>query len=116
MTLFQGPYRWGALFVLISALLHLAAPIVGGFGGMGATLAIIGLIYLGFSYGLARGHRWLAYIVFVVFFIGLSASLGSLTGNGSIPGWIFAGISLANIMALIALFAALWRPAPSATT
>lgn len=114
MTRVPGPFRWAALFLTISALLHLAAPIIGGFSGQGPMLAVIGLIYLGFVVGLAMGMRWLAYIVFLAVFIGLSGAVGNLNGSGAIPGWLFMGITLANVLTLAALFVGLWRPAPQA--
>ena len=108
----RGPYRNGALFLLISAILHLIAPIVSGFSGDGLMLAAVGVFYLVATWGLLRGMRWLAYVMFIVLMVGSIAALTGIWALGPVPGWVYAGIVIANWIAVVMLFIALWRPAP----
>ncbi len=110
---FERPYLAGAALIFISALLHFVALVLSGFSGIGLTLGVAGLIYVVFAYGLAKGLRWLAYVAFVVVFIGLSAALSNIYASGPVPGWVFAAIAVADLLAVIVLFIALWRPAPT---
>ena len=109
MTFLHGPFRGAIPFVLLSAILHLIAPILSLFAGLGPMLAVIGLVYLAFAYGLSHGMRWLAYIVFVVMFVGLSAAISNIWANGPVPGWLFVGFVFTNSLAILALFLALWK-------
>ena len=109
----QGPYRIGALFIGLSGLMHLAAPLLGGFAGQAITLAGVGAIYLLIAAGLLRGWRWLAYLAFLVMLVALSAAIPGIFGQGPVPGWLFGGILVANLLAVLGLFAALWRRRPT---
>lgn len=110
MTTTQSPYRIGAVFLAISAILHLISPLFAGFIGQAPVLFVIGLIYLSAAWGLIRGMRWLAYGMFIVLMIGSIAALTGIWALSPVPGWIYAGIFIANWAAIIALFLALWRP------
>jgi uncharacterized membrane protein (DUF2068 family) len=109
MTKTKGAMRWAANFTALSAGLHVLAVIMGGFGAAAGPLLAVGVIYGGFAYGLLRGWRWLAYIAFVVLLIGTSFAVSNIWALGDVPGWIYAGIACANLLAVLALFGALWR-------
>ncbi|MEL6688814.1 MAG: hypothetical protein AAFP28_00730 [Pseudomonadota bacterium] len=113
MTDMRGPYRTGALFVGISAVLHLIAPVFGGFGTDALTLFVVGIVYMAIAYGLLQGYRWLAYLTFLLMMAGSVVAITGIWGLGPVPGWIYAGIVIADWLAVLALFAALWRSRPS---
>ena len=113
MAFLNGPYRFAALFILISAALHIFAFIVGGFSAQALGLIPIGLVYVAIAFGLSRGWRWLAYIAFLVMMIGGTAAMGQLWAVSPVPQWWTIAITTANWLAAAALFVALWRPAPS---
>lgn len=109
----RGPYRIGAIFIAISAVQHVLAFVVAGFSAIAMQLIPVGIVYLILAYGLLRGWRWMAYITFVVALIGSIVALGSVWSIGPVPGWWWALIVIADVAAVLGLFAALWRPAPS---
>jgi glycerol-3-phosphate acyltransferase PlsY len=110
MTDVRKPYRLGAVFLAISAILHLMSPLFAGFNGQAPVLFIVGVVYFAAAWGLMRTWRWLAYVVFVVLMIGSVAALLGVWAQAPVPGWIYAGIFIANWGAVLALFFALWRP------
>ena len=112
MPLTKGPLRWGANFVALSGVLHIAAPVLSGFSSFGLGLAGLGVVYLAMAYGLFQNMRWVGYIAFLVMFIGLSAALSNIWSAGPVPGWLFIAIAVANIGAVVTLFIALWRARP----
>lgn len=109
----NGALRWGANFVALSAALHLLALFVGGFSVEAMRLLPVGIVYAGFAYGLLQGWRWLAYIVFIVLLVGTSLAVSNIWAFGDVPGWLYAGIAMANLLSVVALFCALWQ-APDA--
>ena len=110
----RGPFRVAVLFVLISAILHIAAVAVGGLSQEALSLLPFGVLYLLFALGLARGMRWLAYVVFLVVGIGGSVALASMLAPVAIPAWWRAAIMVADWIAVLALLVALWCPATPA--
>lgn len=106
----RSPYRIGAFFLAISALLHLISPIFAGFAGQAPVLFATGIVYLGAAWGLVQNWRWLAYVVFIVLMIGSIAALAGIWALAPVPGWIYATIFISNWIAILALFVALWRP------
>lgn len=109
MTRVTGAMRWGANFVAVSAGLHILAIAFGGASGEALQLAVVGVVYAGFTYGLLQGWRWLAYVVFIVLLIGTSFAVSQIWAFGDVPGWLYAGIAVANLLAIAALFGALWK-------
>lgn len=109
MTQTKGAMRWAANFVALSAALHVLALLVSGFSREALPLLPFGVVYAGFAYGLMQGWRWLAYIVFIVLFIGTSLAISRVWAVGDVPGWIYIGIAIANSASVAALLAALWR-------
>ncbi|MEL7114499.1 MAG: hypothetical protein AAGP08_02735 [Pseudomonadota bacterium] len=109
----QGPYRVGAVFVAASAVLHLIAPIFGGFAPEALTLFVVGLVYLAIAYGLMLGWRWLAYVTFLLMMAGSVIAIASIWSPGPVPSWVYIGIVVADWLAALSLFFALWRNAPA---
>ena len=109
MTRSTGALRWGANFVALSAGLHLFSLIVGGLSAETFSLALTGRVYAGFAYGLLMGWRWLAYVVFIVLLVGISLAASNIWAFGTVPGWLFAAIAVANLLAAATLFGALWK-------
>ena len=114
MTKPDGAMRWGANFVGLSAVLHILALFVSGFSAESVPLAVVGVIYAGFAYGLLRGWRWMAYVTFLVLLMGTSVAVSGIWTLGPVPGWIFAGIAVANLLCVACLFVALWKAPQSA--
>jgi hypothetical protein len=101
--------RWGAYFTALSAGLHLLALPVSRFSADALILLPFALVYAGFAYGLFRGWRWVAYVVFIVLLVGISLAIARIWANGDVPRWIYMGIAGANILSVTTLFVALWK-------
>lgn len=114
MTDARGPYRGGALFVGVSGVLHFVAPLVTGFASETLFLIPAGVLYLAISYALLRGSRLMAYIAFLLMMIGSCIAIASIWTPPAAFGWVMAGIAVADWLAAIALFVALWRNKPVA--
>jgi hypothetical protein len=112
MTTFFS-YRSAALFVAISAILHLISPVFAGLAEDVMLLLPTGVLYLFFAWGLSKGWRWLAYIAFIVLLIGGLFAFAFSFGGSMVPGWLYAGIAIADLLAVLALFGALWRSKPA---
>lgn len=109
MTQTKGAMRWGGIFVAVSAALHAVGLIVSGFGALVMPLLVFGVVFAVLAYGLLQGRRWVAYVAFIVALMGLSFAAGNLWSLGAVPAWVFQGIFAANLLAVLALFGALWR-------
>ena len=109
MTQTSTAMRWGANFTALSAGLHLLALPVSRFSADALILLPFALVYAGFAYGLFRGWRWLAYVVFIVLLVGISLAIARIWANGDVPRWIYMGIAGANILSVTTLFVALWK-------
>ncbi|HCW84852.1 MAG TPA: hypothetical protein DHC76_12700 [Rhodobacteraceae bacterium] len=109
MTQTSTAMRWGAYFTALSAGLHLLALPVSRFSADALILLPFALVYAGFAYGLFRGWRWLAYVVFIVLLVGISLAIARIWANGDVPRWIYMGIAGANILSVTTLFVALWK-------
>jgi hypothetical protein len=114
MNMIQGPFRWANIFLLISAMLHFVGAVLGGFGSDALALIPFGIVYAVLALGLARGWRWLGYVSFFALMIGVMLALDLVWAVGSVPGWIFVVIIVANILGALALFVALWQHPPEA--
>ena len=109
MTQTSTAMRWGAYFTALSAGLHLLALPLSRFSADALILLPFALVYAGFAYGLFRGWRWLAYVVFIVLLVGISLAIARIWANGDVPRWIYMGIAGANILSVTTLFVALWK-------
>lgn len=102
--------RIAALALCVSALLHVIAPIFGGFSGPALTLMAVGPVYALFAFGLLRELRWLAYLVFVIVLVGaVTAFIFSYT-PGAVPSWLYTSIAVVDLLVLVGLFITLWQP------
>lgn len=108
-----APYRLAAVFVLISAVLHMFAFTVGGLSTAALILIPGGVIYLLIAAGLNRGKRWVAWLAFFLTGIGGSVALGLSFNTDPVPAWWYLAIMAADWAATLALFAGLWRAAPT---
>ena len=100
------------LFILVSALLHIFAPLVGGFGSEALRLIVVGLLYAVIGYFLIPNRRWLAWFTF---FLMLAGSIAAFTWSMSIsavPGWWWMLFVAADCAAAAMLFIYLWYPKP----
>ena len=109
MSLLRGPFRSGAMLLLLSAALHILAFTVGGLTPDALILIPIGILYIAVAAGLARGWRWLAWISFFGLFVGSIGALSNVWGSGPVPGWWYATISAVDGFGVVAFFLALWQ-------
>lgn len=109
----RGPFGMAPLFIFTSALLHGAAALLVGLTSGGLSLLVVGALYALGALGLQRGFRWLAHVLFLVLLFGIVASLGNTYGPSVATNIVFIAITVANALAVIVLFAKLWRAAPS---
>lgn len=110
----NGPYRIGAIFFLVSAVLHILAFLAGGFTAEALRLIPIGIVYVGIAYLLFSGSRLMAYIAFVVALVGGIIALFFSFNVIGIPGWWWNLITIADWIAAGGLFMALWRSSTAA--
>lgn len=101
----QGPFRNGALFLAISALLHVPAALMGG----GMILLAVALFYAALIYGMLLGWRIVAWVTFFCAAIGAMGAMSNIWAFGPVPGWLFSSIAIADLLCVLALFVALWR-------
>ncbi|WP_420860539.1 hypothetical protein [Algirhabdus cladophorae] len=110
----QRLFLTAGVLMLINAGLHILAPLVSGFGSDALMLIPVGVLYGLFGWGLMRGWRWLAYIVFLICLIGgvYAYMIASAT---SVPAWWMGLIVAADVLVIVTLFLLLWRrPTPAA--
>jgi hypothetical protein len=60
--------------------------------------------------------RWVAYLGFVALFVGLIMAASNLYTVGAVPIWLYTSLAAANLLGVVALFAALWRSAEITST
>lgn len=101
----QGPFRNGALFLAISAVLHIPAALLGG----GMILLAVAVFYAALIYGMLSGWRIVAWLTFFCAAIGAMGAMSNIWGFGPVPGWLYAAIAVADLLCVLALFVALWR-------
>lgn len=112
MSPLSGYHGSGALFVLTSAALHLLAPLAGTFSAEAFLLVPFGCLCLLLAAGLTRRMRWVAWLSFFVMGIACIVTIGQFWQPSRLPAWWWTLILIADALAVLALFAALWRPAP----
>lgn len=104
--------RLGALLMALSGVLHLPAPLFGGFDAMHIGLGLCGLAYIALSFAQRRSGRWLAYLVFLLMLAGAVAAYAA-SGCVALPMIVIWGIIAFDLGAALALMVDLWSdPAP----
>lgn len=48
-------------------------------------------------------------VVFIVLLVGTSLAVSNIWAFGDVPGWLYSAIAVANLLAIAALFGALWK-------
>ena len=100
------PYRNGAMFLWLSAILTAIGPVLGSptsYIGVALVLAILAM-------GLMRGKRWMAYIAFlVVGFLG-GIVLGWIWSIDGPPAWWAIVTAAICWLTMSMLLVALWYP------
>ena len=105
-------YRTAVFAIAASAILHLLAPLFGGFSGLPLFLFVAGLAYAILAFGLSRFWRLVAWLAFIVLLGGFNIALAYSFNGNSVPAILFAAIAIADGIALLALFGILWRSKP----
>lgn len=104
-----GTLKLAGQFVFLSAVLHLVAFVMTGFVPIGWWMLAVAVFYTGLSMGLTRGMRALGYAVFVLLLIGIVGGLIQV-GSVPVPDWSIWAIIAADLLAVLNLFVALWKP------
>lgn len=107
MTSNNGPMRWAGNFAGLAAVLSLGGLLTGDV----VSALVAGGLYAAIAYGLFRGLRWVGYVSFVVLFLGVSVALAGIWSPDQSTGLLSGATALALAIAVVCLFAALWRPA-----
>jgi hypothetical protein len=107
-----APYTIAACAMAASAGLHMVATAAAGFAPSTLFMLAIAAFYLLIGFGLLRALRWVAYLTFVCVLIGANGALIELGLGRFADVWMVA-IAVADAVAAVALFAALWRSAPT---
>lgn len=113
MTKSNGAMRWAANFAALSALLYLLALAVSSFSAEAIGRLPFALFFAGVAFGMFKGWRWLAYVAFIGMFVSAILAISNIWTLGAVPGWLYATIASVNLVAVAALFIALWK-APEA--
>ncbi|WP_152544504.1 hypothetical protein [Actibacterium mucosum] len=103
----QGMLGWAGLFILISGILHIVAPVFTGFSAAGLQLVPIGIVYALLGWGLMRGWSRLACATYLIVLILVLMAFGSM--GGAVPIWLTGLIIAADVAGLVALFLYIWR-------
>lgn len=104
----QNLMGWAGLFILISGVLHIVAPVFSGFSAAGLQLVPVGIVYALLGWGLMRGWTRLACATYLIVLILVLFAYGSMGGN-AVPVWLTGLIIAADIAGLVALFLYIWR-------
>lgn len=103
-------YKNAGLMMALNAALHFFVFLMIGFTPDAMLFVIVGVVYGFLAWGLFRSMRWLAYIVFLIALLGMSAAI-SMMGTSTIPsGWLGVIVSVDALLAVI-LFFILWAKA-----
>jgi hypothetical protein len=96
------------IFLLASALLHVAGSILSGFSSVGLFLLFPAVLYTAFYFGLRRGLIWIAWIALVCMLGGMAGTVFELQKASSVPDWILWGIIAADLAAAVFLTRAIF--------
>lgn len=98
-----GSFRFGALMMGVAAVLHL---ILVPFAGL-SELTLLGLALVAGAI-LWTGWRGLCWLVMLALIVALGAEL-SRFGGGLLHDILIGGVALADLGAILSVFAALWK-------
>jgi len=87
----KSPFRVAALFLLLSAVLHLVVIAVSG-GGFLMPMIVGAIMWFVIGAGLQRGLRWLAYVAFLLAMIGGVYAMGVGMGQTGLTQMALFGI------------------------
>lgn len=104
-------YAPAALFIALSAALHLIALPLGAWEGFGWVFVAIAAYYAVLIAMLLRGWRWAAYLAYLCMLIGGVGAFAEVWRSD--PAWAYAAIMGADFIAAALLFVPLWRGRPS---
>ncbi|NVK31580.1 MAG: hypothetical protein HWE20_11275 [Gammaproteobacteria bacterium] len=102
-----------ALVILISAVLHLVAPVVSRLSMEGLMLVPAALIYGLLARAIWRGARWAQWLTLFVALFGIAVSVRGYLTAGAVPSWVYLQIIIADALAAGLLFVLLWGEAPA---
>ena len=105
-----------ALMVWVTAILHMATPVVADFSKETFWLVPTALIFAVFGYLMLPNRRWMAWLTFFFMLGGAITAIGFSVGGGTIPDWWWKLILSADVAAAALLFIYLWNPKPVVTT
>lgn len=103
---------FAALFIFVSAALHILAPVAGGLTSEALSLVPAGIVLALLALGLLRGMRWLAWLAFFVMLGAGIVALGYAAAVTWVPTWWYVAIVAADWLAAAMLLAHLWWPKP----
>ena len=101
--------RAAAFLLAFAGVLHVLAPVVGGFANEATMLVPVGFVWLVVAYGLSRNLRWLAWIAFFGTMIAAIVAMSSALGFSAVPNWFYWSVASLHALALATLFGALWN-------
>ena len=104
----DSPFRFAALLLLLSAVLHIVVIFVSG-GGFLVPMIAGAIMWFVIGAGLQRGMRWLAYIAFLFAMVGGVYAMGAGMGQTGLPQLALFGIMTVDWIAVVLLFIVLWR-------
>ena len=113
MTTMPKSLSFAVIFVLVSAALHVIAPLLSGFSSEGLFLVPFGLLYGLIAMGLMRNMRWLAWVTFFILMFGGIFAMASAMSAITVPSWIYSFIAAADWAGAACLFGYLWNPKPA---
>lgn len=100
--------RQGGCFLLASSGLHVIGWVLSGFSAQGLFLLFPAGLYVLLFAGLARSMMWVAWIAFFCMVIGAAGTFAELYRASAVPAWVLWGIVVADLIAAVLLFAAIW--------
>lgn len=98
--------KFASLLLFVSAALHVAGYVLGGFTWM--FLLLPPVIYVILIAGLSRGMMLSAWLAFFCMLIGAAGALAETFQPSAVPAWLFWSIFATDLTAAFALFGAIW--------
>lgn len=109
MTLLQR----AGLLMYLNGSLHILITVLSLFSAASLPMAVVGIAYLAFGWGLSRDWRWLAYLVFIIVSFGAIVAYAMAGSTGFPISAVYWAIMGVDLLVAVTLFLALWRARPS---